>query len=95
MKRMNVIKKFFLYRRIEKATTKELELQKQLNQLVEDIDKRFDQEGKHKLAESKDILRAASLKGQDVDWHWRELNKTVEELNTVRDKKKKLLFKLM
>lgn len=92
---MFILKKLYLYNRIEKATEKELKLQKQLNGLVEKIDQEFDKEGRFRLAEVKDILRAASLEGKDVDWYWRELNKVTDDLNSTRKKKKDLYFKLM
>ena len=94
MKKMFILKRLYIYNRIEKATAKELELQTKLNELVDEVDRKFDQDKKFYPSDVKDMLKAARERGHDVAPYFRKLDEVIVELNSVRAKKEKLYLSL-
>ncbi len=86
---MNFFRKYFIYYRVNKITSRELKLIKQLDNLVNEVDMHW-----IKLRQQNDLSKV-DWWSKELDYNGKELSDVRQKINLLKSKKKDLYRKLI
>ena len=95
MRKMNILSKFFIYRKLDSLSKQEFKLQTEYKELLEELNQKFGCDKNLPPDEIKEVFKQKRVEGKNVYHEWARLDVIMDGLAKVAEKKKKILAEIL